>query len=740
VSTQVLRDPAFAAHPIDADVRAQLQRILSSDIFARSDRLTAFLRFIVQQTLDGHGGALKEQVLALEVYGKGVDFNSAIDPIVRVDARRLRDKLREYYASAGDDPIVISVPKGSYTPLFETNGVASGPMELPGPASGNARSEIVIAPRRRTPALIAGGSILVIAGAAVFFSVVPRLRSVPPMRILTVTSFPGAESAPSLSPDGNFVAFLWSGPASAGMADLWVKAVDGDALRQLTDTPLLNETWAAWSPDGKQIAFSRRDGARSAGIFVVSPLGGTARKVSDAFGTASDWTPDSRSLLVGDGTPAGTAIFLQDLETGVRRQLTWPPPGFNDRFPAVSPDGRTLAFVRLSAVALQAALFLAPMAGGDAARRTDWSSAIGSVTWTPDGRDVLYTHGNTSGSRAFRLAALGSEQGTPIPGIPIGVYKVSASQARVDQTFRLAFGYGQPDIGLRMIDVQRTSANGVISDVTAFVDSTRVEVPGRFSRDGTQVAFTSDRSGDPQVWVANRDGAALRRVTSFGGELLNVGSWSPDGRSIAIDAVVAGNVDVYVVSVESGGRKRLTSGPARDSQPEWSSDGRWIYYASTASGRSEIWRIPAAGGVPMQLTFEGGYEPREASDGRTIYYIDATNPNSFDTIATIKQVPAAGGREVTVFSGAAPGAWDVADAGIIFVSGDPGPPSPHGGADALNIYSVADRRVRRLGELPFTVPRVGIPRVLMSSRDGRWVLVSHVDSWERDILVADRVR
>jgi len=93
-----------------------------------------------------------------------------------------------------------------------------------------------------------------------------------------------------------------------------------------------------------------------------------------------------------------------------------------------------------------------------------------------------------------------------------------------------------------------------------------------------------------------------------------------------------------------------------------------------------------------------------------------------------------------VFSGVAPGAWDVADAGIIFVSGDPGPPSPHGGADALNIYSVADRRIRRLGELPFTVPRVGIPRVLMSSRDGRWALVSHVDSWERDILVADRVR
>ena len=57
-------------------------------------------------------------MIAIEVYGKGVDFNTAADPIVRVDARRLRDRLREYYAAADDREIVISVPKGSYTPAF----------------------------------------------------------------------------------------------------------------------------------------------------------------------------------------------------------------------------------------------------------------------------------------------------------------------------------------------------------------------------------------------------------------------------------------------------------------------------------------------------------------------------------------------------------------------------------------------------------------------------------------------
>jgi serine/threonine-protein kinase len=103
----------LAAGPLPADVvRSQLARILASDIFSRSDRLTAFLTFIVEQTLDGHGASLKEHVLAMEVYGKGPDFGAAVDPIVRVDARRLRDKLREYYASAPRDAIVISAAGG----------------------------------------------------------------------------------------------------------------------------------------------------------------------------------------------------------------------------------------------------------------------------------------------------------------------------------------------------------------------------------------------------------------------------------------------------------------------------------------------------------------------------------------------------------------------------------------------------------------------------------------------------
>src|SRR5882724_7845437 len=87
-------------------VRLQLERMVQSDVLCKSARLTAFLTYVVEETLAGRGDELKEQVLATELYQRsGGDFDSASDPVVRVDARRLRDKLREYYASFPSDPI-----------------------------------------------------------------------------------------------------------------------------------------------------------------------------------------------------------------------------------------------------------------------------------------------------------------------------------------------------------------------------------------------------------------------------------------------------------------------------------------------------------------------------------------------------------------------------------------------------------------------------------------------------------
>jgi WD40-like Beta Propeller Repeat len=161
---------------------------------------------------------------------------------------------------------------------------------------------------------------------------------------------------------------------------------------------------------------------------------------------------------------------------------------------------------------------------------------------------------------------------------------------------------------------------------------------------------------------------------------------------------------------------------------------------SDASGRSEIWRIPAAGGRATQITSGGAFEPREASDGRTLYYVSrARRPEGLGAVVTLKRIPAAGGVEEDIFSGVRPGTWDITDRGIIFLTTDSDLAASGRVRDGLALYDFADRRVRQLEALPFRLARFKTPRLAVS-RDGRWVLANHLDAWERDVMVADNVR
>ena len=105
--------------PDAGSVRAQLRRILASSEFAASDRMSRFLRIAVTETLAGRTDDLKEYRLGLEVFDRQESFDPGADPIVRVEARRLRSKLAKYYDSHGRyDDIVVELPKGGYVPLF----------------------------------------------------------------------------------------------------------------------------------------------------------------------------------------------------------------------------------------------------------------------------------------------------------------------------------------------------------------------------------------------------------------------------------------------------------------------------------------------------------------------------------------------------------------------------------------------------------------------------------------------
>jgi len=133
--------PMSEKAPDPSSIRAQLNRILDSEEFRASVKQRRFLHFVVDEALAGRGAGIKGYTIAVNVYGRDADFDPQLDPIVRVEAGRLRRALERYYLTAGNaDPLRIEVPKGGYLPRFRLRHDVPAPAAngnpTPGPPTG----------------------------------------------------------------------------------------------------------------------------------------------------------------------------------------------------------------------------------------------------------------------------------------------------------------------------------------------------------------------------------------------------------------------------------------------------------------------------------------------------------------------------------------------------------------------------------------------------------------------------
>ena len=322
-------------------------------------------------------------------------------------------KLREYYEGRSD-AVVISLPKGSYVPSFEAN--AASPTDT---APAVDPPDLQETPPVSTvgPARLAVGALALLAviAAALAWRAFRTPADAPPPQLFPLASYPGVEGPPALSPDGNLVAFAWAGHAEAGPTDIYVKAVESEAVRQLTDTPA-SETSPAWSPDGHSLAFVRE----GQGVFTMSQLGGAERQVS-ATGTHVAWAGDSKSVLIRDGerNTGPFRIYRVFLDTLQRRRLTQAPVGDGDWRFEVSPDGSILAFIRYEKEGNRRPV-LVPMKGGEPRRLSNWSATIDGLSWTPEGRDIVYSVDEPPAGRLWRIQA---NSATPARGSAITTYR-----------------------------------------------------------------------------------------------------------------------------------------------------------------------------------------------------------------------------------------------------------------------------------------------------------------------------
>jgi Tol biopolymer transport system component len=566
--------------------------------------------------------------------------------------------------------------------------------------------------RLRPPILLAGTAVL----AAAVIPWYARQDGRPPAALdaIPIATEPGLKSQPTFSPDGNHVAFRWNSQRQDNF-DIYVKLIGTSSPLRLTTHPASDYS-PAWSPDGRHIAFLRETHSALSAVILIPPLGGPERKLAEVYGAGSlCWSPDGKWLYLEDRADYHDpeAIFALSVDTGEKRRLT-NPPRRGDRDPAISPDGHTLAFVRFPSSSY-GDIYVLRINGGTAvaeARRISTDHRIVSrPAWTPDGQ-LIVVNGPVGN---FHLSRLSLDGNSP-PARLISDEVADDPTVSLDHR-RLAYTKITKDTNIWRVDASRNE----VARPVEFISSSRLDFNPQYSPDGTRLVFSSNRTGAFEVWTANNDGSGLLQLTSFGGAQVGSPRWSPDQRRIAFDHSTGAESRVYTVSAE-GGEPRIVPNTGFAAVPNWSRDGRWIYYASNRTGIFEIWKISEQQGVPVQVTRNGGYVAFESWDGRDLYYSKTDGP------AMIWKMSLAGaGHESPAISEPVPyRAWGVTRDGLWFI------PAPAGEGAVLKFLSF-DGKVR-------TIAKVSKPVSwgLTVSPDQRTVLYSQIDQNGSDLMLVDR--
>jgi eukaryotic-like serine/threonine-protein kinase len=596
------------------------------------------------------------------------------------------------------------------------------------------------APRRRSISrtALAAVAALVLGALAAGVYLSRGLQSVgapadAPLAPVPLTSYGGRETWPTFSPDGNQVAFAWTGEAGSQDSlnfDIYVRLIGaGTPLRLSTDP---QEDFAPqWSPDGRFIAFMRRVGRTAVTVFTVPALGGSERRLAqlqtrlifDSPITSLAWTRDAKHLFLTGATDDGpNSIMRLSLDTGELKPLVpHTGPGEGYAWVTLSPDGRTLAAVRVAPDPRQVQLFDVSAAHelGPGRTLTTLEGDISSMTWSADSRELIFRRAANVPLPLSRVRADGSA-----PPVAMPWTGADAVTPAVSGNGRLAFARNYRDTNiwrLRLADARDAAS------LQQLASSSFREVHPEYSPDGRRIAFHSNRGGSIQVWIADGDGSRATQLTTMD-PFATTGSprWSPDGQQIIFDSNAGGVYQVYAISPDGGAPHPLTSGTANSFGASYSRDGRQIYFSSDRTGRLEVWRMPASGGEPTQVTSAGGSNPLLSPDGSWMYFIKENGTGG------LWRLPVSGGDETRVLSQVFRWNYALTPEGIYFMT------RAASAAPANSAIHYLDGRTGAIREVLLVEKPADLG--LTISPDGQYLLFTTLDYVGTDLMLVENFR
>jgi Tol biopolymer transport system component len=356
-----------------------------------------------------------------------------------------------------------------------------------------------------------------------------------------------------------------------------------------------------------------------------------------------------------------------------------------------------------------------PIRGGQPKKISSFRAFPNGLTWSADDKRLIYSINSLGSKFSEELGEVTVENGSTKQLAFAGTATQPTVSTRGD---KLAFraSYSRSSIWRR--DLRQPESPAV-----ELIPSSRAQWDAQYSPDGTRVAFASKRSGVQGVWISSDDGTNLLQISNPN-HVSGSPQWSPQGTKIAFDSFSGEHWEIFVADVAERKPRKLVTNISDVARPHWSRDGKWIYFRSNDPGRLGVYRCSASGGDAIAISKDiNGINPRESSDGKTLYFASSHDKSALKQVA----LPAQPGAESKVDGMPRireAELWTLSRAGIYFVPDD----APR----SVRYFDFASKQVRPIFEVD-----KDFDSGLSVSPDDRWIIYSQVGDVNSDIMLVD---
>jgi len=459
-------------------------------------------------------------------------------------------------------------------------------------------------------------------------------QSKPAFLTYTYLTNAGSDTSPAWSPDGQSLAFA---SRRDGRQRIWVKRIAGEAVEvAITEG---DDSRPRYSPDGQQIAFIRQTNDGRTALYVVSSLGGEPRRIAREAVDA-DWAPDGRRLCLtrwarGQGI---TSTLLEQVESdGSNLRLITRLEGWRLRCPRWSPDGQYIALVKdVVAGNVFSPLVLVKVSTGETRQLEpkERGGYLSSPAWLEDSSGVVVIQATSPEAPNIitpaRVLVFDVRTGEPrmVAALPHDTPMCDIRNGKLVYEARSRRG--------NLVEVRLGVRPGEPPQMRVLARGTSIDRQPRYTPDGEGLVFTSNRTGNNDIWQLDFISGRLRPLTTHPDT-----DWdpavAPDGTALYWSSNRSGKFEIWTAAPDGTRGRPLTSLSASAQNPTVSPDGRDIFFTVSDHPQYGLWRMKTDGSDGQRLVAEMPARwPEVSPDGQYLLYVTTMKEGTGNAIRVVR--------------------------------------------------------------------------------------------------------